>query len=300
MIPFVRDFDFEYGRRDQVSPLIQRVICENPGPFTFTGTGTYIVGRPDHGAAVAVIDPGPTDDAHLEALLRAVAGRTVSHILVTHTHRDHSPLARPFADRVGAPILAMRPPLRETHASGALDEDEDEVFAPDLILTGGERIEGDGWTITAMATPGHASNHMAFALEEENALFCGDHVMGWSTTVVAPPDGNMADYMRSLDTVIAAGFSTLWPTHGALVADPAPFLAAYKTHRLDREAQIVARVQTGDRTIAEMVPILYAAVDQRLWPAASLSVLAHLIKLAEDGRVTVDGPPGLAATYDAA
>ena len=300
MIPFVRAFDFEYGRRDQLSPLIQRVICENPGPFTFTGTGTYIVGRQEDDAGVAVIDPGPTDEAHLQSLLNAVEGRTVSHVLVTHTHRDHSPLARPFADRVGAPIMAMRPPLRETHASGALDEEEDEVFAPDMILTGGERVEGEGWTMTAMATPGHASNHMAFTLEEENALFCGDHVMGWSTTVVAPPDGNMADYMRSLDAVIAAGFSTLWPTHGAPVTEVAPFLAAYRAHRLDREAQILSRIQAGDRTIAEIVPVLYAAVDRRLWPAASLSMLAHLIKLVDEGRVSSDGPPGLGAAYGAA
>lgn len=300
MIPFVRQFDFAYGRRDQVSPLIQRVICDNPGPFTFTGTGTYIVGRPDAGASVAVIDPGPLDDAHLEALVRAVDGRTVSHILVTHTHRDHSPLARPFADRVGAPILAMRPPAQDTHASGSLDEDEDQVFAPDVILSGGERIDGDGWTVTALATPGHASNHMAFALAEENALFCGDHVMGWSTTVVAPPDGNMSDYMRSLDTVIAAGFSTLWPTHGAPVTEPGPFLAAYRAHRLEREAQILARVAAGDRTIGAMVPVLYAAVDQRLWPAASLSVLAHLIKLVAEEHVNSDGPPGLQTTYEAA
>ncbi len=299
MIPFVRAFDFAYGRRDQVSPLIQRVVCENPGPFTFTGTGTYIVGRPEDGASVAVIDPGPQDEAHLEALLRAVAGRTVSHILITHTHRDHSPLARPFAARVGAPILAMAPPAQETHASGSLDEEEDQAFTPDRILTGGERILGDGWTLTALATPGHASNHMAFVLEEENALFCGDHVMGWSTTVVAPPDGNMTDYMNSLDAVIAAGFSTLWPTHGAPVTEPAPFLAAYRAHRLQREAQILARVQAGDRTIAEMVPVLYAAVDPRLWPAASLSVLAHLAKLVGEGQVTSDGPPTLGATYGA-
>jgi glyoxylase-like metal-dependent hydrolase (beta-lactamase superfamily II) len=299
MIPFVREFDFAYGRRDQVSPLIQRVICGNPGPFTFTGTGTYLVGRPDDGAAIAVIDPGPIDETHLDALLKAVERRAVSHVLVTHTHRDHSPLAHPFAERVGAPILAMRPPFRETHASGALDEDEDEVFAPDVILSGGERIEGDGWTMTALATPGHASNHMAFALEEENALFCGDHVMGWSTTVVAPPDGNMSDYMQSLDAVIAADFRTLWPTHGAPVTEAAPFLAAYKAHRLEREAQILSRVQAGDRMIAEMVPILYAAVDQRLWPAASLSVLAHLIKLVEEGRVTTDSAPGLGSVYGA-
>ncbi|MBU2377925.1 MAG: MBL fold metallo-hydrolase [Alphaproteobacteria bacterium] len=297
MIPFVRAFDFAYGRPDQVSPLIQRVICENPGPFTFTGTGTYIVGRAEPGASVAVIDPGPADDAHLAALLHAVAGRSVSHVLVTHTHRDHSPLARPFADRVGAPVLAMRPPLQATHASATLDEAEDEIFAPDVVLTGGERIEGDGWTLTALATPGHASNHMAFAMEQENALFCGDHVMGWSTTIVAPPDGNMTDYMRSLDAVIAAEFQTLWPAHGAPVTDPAPFLATYRAHRLEREVQILARIEAGDTSIADIVPRLYAAVDPGLWPAAGLSVLAHLIKLADEGRIAVDGVPALNATY---
>ena len=297
-IPFVRAFDFRHGRVDQVSPLIQRVICNNPGPFTFTGTGTYIVGLAQPGAAVAVIDPGPEDDAHLQALLAAVEGRTVSHIFVTHTHRDHSPLSRPLAEQVGAPILAARPPAQDTHASGPLDEEEDGVFAPDTILTGGEAIAGDGWTLRTLFTPGHASNHMAFVLEEENALFCGDHVMGWSTTVVAPPDGDMSDYMRSLDIVIGAGFSTLWPTHGAPVTEPAPFLTAYRRHRLDRETQILGRLIAGDRTIATIVPVLYAAVDQRLWPAAGLSVQAHLIKLVKEGRVVVErGDPTLSADY---
>ena len=168
------------------------------------------------------------------------------------------------------------------------------------MLESGERIEGDSWTMTAMATPGHASNHLAFALEEENALFCGDHVMGWSTTVVAPPDGNMSDYMRSLDAVIAAGFSTLWPTHGAPVTEPEPFRAASRAHRLEREAHSLLRIRAGDRTIAEMVPVLYAAVDQRLWPAASLSVLAHLIKLFEEGQVVAADVPTLGSTYGAA
>ena len=297
MIPFVRAFDFAYGRRDQVSPLIQRVIADNPGPFTFTGTGSYIVGRPDAGAEVAVIDPGPLDQAHLAALMAAVEGRRVSHVLVTHTHRDHAPLARPFAEATGARILAARPPERETHASGVLDEDDDAEFAPDVVLTGGETIQGDGWTIEAMFTPGHASNHMAFALREENALFCGDHVMGWSTTVVAPPDGNMRQYLASLDAVIAREFDVLWPTHGAPVTQVRPFLEAYRAHRLEREAQIVQRLAAGDRTVAEMVPVLYAAVDQRLWPAASLSVLAHLIKLVEDGEAVSDVEPGLTTRF---
>lgn len=296
MIPYVREFDFAWGRRDQVSPLIQRVIAENPGPFTFTGTGTYIVGRDAPGAAVAVIDPGPPDDRHLDALIQAVAGRRVSHILVTHTHRDHSPLARPFARAVGDPsILAARPPERTIHASGDSEEGDDDAFTPDIELSDGRTITGDGWTLEVLATPGHASNHLAFALIEENALFCGDHVMGWSTTVVAPPDGNMGDYLASLDRVIARGFSTLWPTHGAPITDPAPFLAAYRAHRLERERQILDRMAAGDRTIAAMVPVLYSAVDRRLWPAASLSVLAHLIKLVDDGHVSAD--PG--ATLDA-
>lgn len=297
MIPFVRDFDFAYGRTDSVSPLIQRLVAPNPGPFTFTGTGVYVVGRPEPGARVAVIDPGPLDPAHEAALLAAVKGRIVSHVLVTHTHRDHVPLARPFAEKTGAVVLAARPPVRETHASGALDEEDDPDFAPDVVLTGGEVIAGDGWTLETVATPGHASNHLAFVLKEENALFSGDHVMGWSTTVVAPPDGNMRDYLASLDAVMARDFATIWPTHGPPITEVAPFLAAYRAHRLEREAQVLARLAAGDRTIAEMVPVLYAAVDRRLWPAASLSVLAHLIKLVEDGVVEAAPEAALSAKF---
>ena len=297
MIPFVREFDFAYGRCDRVSPLIRRVVANNPGPFTFTGTGTYIVGT----GTVAVIDPGPMLEAHLDALVAAVAGETVSHILVTHTHSDHSPLARPFAARVGSPpILAAAPPLLASAATG--EEGEDESFRPDVVLSGGERITGPGWTIEAVPTPGHASNHMAFALIEENALFPGDHIMGWSTTVVVPPDGDMDAYLDSLDRVLARGFQTLWPTHGPAVTEVRPFVEAYRDHRLAREQQILSRLAAGDRTIGEMVPALYAAVDQRLWPAASLSVLAHLIRLARKGVVAWAGPgealePGPASVW---
>ena len=297
MIPFLPAPAFEYGRTDSVSPLIRRVIANNPGPFTFTGTGTYIVGRGEAGAGVAVIDPGPLDEAHLAALLAAVAGQTVSHVLVTHSHRDHAPLARPFAEAVGAPVLAARLPARPTHASAAPDDDDDETFSSDVILTGGERLAGDGWTIEPLATPGHASNHMAFVLSEENALFSGDHVMGWSTTVVAPPDGDMAAYMASLDAVIARGFSTIWPTHGAPIVEPGPFLAAYRDHRLAREAQVLGRLVAGDRRIADMVPALYAAVDSRLWPAAGLSVWAHLIALERAGRVRATPDPAIDADW---
>ncbi|WP_339915063.1 MBL fold metallo-hydrolase [uncultured Brevundimonas sp.] len=300
MIPFVRQFDFAYGRADRVSPLIRRVIADNPGPFTFTGTGTYIVGRPDPGARVAVIDPGPADDAHLQALLRTVEGQTVSHILVTHTHLDHAPLARPLAEATGATILAAAPLVGSHDTAVAIEEDDDDDFQPDQILADGEVVAGDDWTLETLATPGHASNHLTFVLREENALFSGDHVMGWSTTVVAPPDGSMVAYIKSLDAVIARNFTTLWPTHGAPVTDPGPFLAAYRAHRIAREQQILDRLQAGDRTIAAMVPILYAAVDPRLWPAASLSVLAHLEKLVSEGRVAAGPGPALGATYDPA
>lgn len=282
MIPFVKWDAVPYGVSQQVSRLIRRVTANNPGPFTYTGTGTYIVGR----GTVAVIDPGPLDQAHLEALLTALEGETVSHILVTHTHADHSPLSRPLAARTGARILAARPPGPHTHDGPMTEAGDDDAFFPDELLIGGERAAGPGWTLEAVATPGHASNHMAFALIEENALFSGDHVMGWSTTVVAPPDGDMSAYYASLDAVAARGFATLWPTHGPPVTQVAPFLAAYKAHRQEREQQILARLEAGDRTIAEMVPTLYAAVDRRLWPAASMSVLAHLRDLQARGLVT--------------
>lgn len=297
MIPFVRADDLAPGRLETVSPLIRRVVAGNPGPFTYTGTGTYVVGRPGPGAGVAVIDPGPDDPAHLEALLEAVRGQTVSHVLVTHAHRDHAPLAHPFARAVGAPVLAAPPPARIVHADGPVEEGVDDGFRPDLVLDDGRRLDGDGWTLAVLATPGHTSDHLAFVLEDENALFTGDHVMGWSTTVVAPPDGDMAAYMHSLDAVVARRFATLWPAHGAPVTQPEPFLAAYRAHRLAREAQILARLEAGDRAISEMVAALYAAVDRRLWPAAALSVWAHLIKLAAEGRVVAEPGPTLGALY---
>lgn len=305
MIPYVRQFAFEPGQVQTVSPLVQRLIAANPGPFTYTGTGTYVVGRPDPDASVAVIDPGPMDEAHLQALLAAIGPRRVSHILVTHRHRDHAPLARPLAQALEATgpaplVLAMAATHRPNHVSAPLDEEDDPDFEPDQALFDGQVIKGDGWTLEALFTPGHTSDHVAFALREENALFSGDHIMGWSTSVVAPPDGDMTDYMASLDRVIARTFTTLWPTHGPPVTQVGPFLQAYRQHRLEREAQVLAQLEDGPATIADMVPVLYAAVDRRLWPAASLSVLAHLIKLVREGRVSVDGEADLAATYSRA
>jgi glyoxylase-like metal-dependent hydrolase (beta-lactamase superfamily II) len=289
MIPFVRDMAFEYGRPEAVSPLIRRVVAENPGPFTFRGTGTYIVGRGE----VAVIDPGPEDPAHLEALLAAIAGERVAAILTTHTHADHSPLAHPLSARTGAPVLGRPAPGVDT----GFDEADQAGFRPDRRLADGERIEGPGWTLESLATPGHASNHLAYALLEENALFSGDHVMGWSTTVVSPPDGDMAAYLASLDAVAGRGFSTLWPTHGPPVTEVAPFLAAYRDHRLQRERQVLAELAAGRGRILEMVPRLYAEVPARLHPAAAHSLWAHLVKLVGEGAVESEGEPTLGAAY---
>ena len=292
MIPYVRDISFDYGAADQVSPLIRRVIANNPGPFTFTGTGTYIVGSRE----VAVIDPGPADPAHLAALLKAVKGERVGAILITHTHLDHSPLAAELARATGAQIHGLPAPRLE-EAAIRLDEGHDRSFSPDRLVADADRVTGHGWTLEAVTTPGHASNHLCFALLEENALFSGDHVMGWSTTVVSPPDGDMADYLASLDKIAGRGFSTLWPTHGPPVLQVAPFLAAYRAHRLERENQIVEQLAKGPAGIPQMVREIYVEVDPRLHPAAAHSVLAHLIKLVRDGRVASDGAPGPGATY---
>ncbi|MEW6599112.1 MAG: MBL fold metallo-hydrolase [Pseudomonadota bacterium] len=288
MIPFVREMAFRYGEVDQVSPLIRRVVAHNPGPFTFHGTGTYILGRGE----AAVIDPGPADEAHLEALLRALDGERVSAILITHSHADHSPLAGPLAERTGATIYGLADP-----ATGSAEEEAHGDFRPHVSVADGEIIAGPGWTVEALHTPGHASNHVCYALKEEHALFSGDHIMGWSTTVVSPPDGDMGAYYASLDKVAARDFATLWPTHGPPVTAPAPFIAAYRAHRHERERQILAAIASGQDTIAAMVPVIYAAVDPRLHPAAARSVLAHLIHLSATGVVAAEPEPSLTAHY---
>ncbi|MFI4933777.1 MAG: MBL fold metallo-hydrolase [Caulobacterales bacterium] len=293
MIPFVKDITFEYGKVDQVSPMIRRVIANNPGPFTFTGTGTYIIGK---GEGVAVIDPGPDMPDHLQAILDAVAGERVSHILITHHHLDHSPLARPLAAATGAVIYgcAVKSPVVEDQVKLEAGYDR---FTPDVSVCGGATITGHGWTFEAIATPGHTSNHICYGLIEENACFTGDHIMGWSTTVVTPPDGNMGDYLASLETIKARNFKTLWPTHGSPVTDVTPFIEAYIDHRRDRERQILAQLAAGETRIREMVPKMYVGVDQRLYPAAAHSVLAHVIELVRSGQVATQGAPGLESDY---
>jgi glyoxylase-like metal-dependent hydrolase (beta-lactamase superfamily II) len=293
VIPYVREIDVDYGRSDRVSPLIRRVIARNPGPFTFTGTGTYVVGRGE----VAVVDPGPDLGEHFDAVRRALDGARVAEIVVTHTHNDHSPLARRLAAATGARVWGRPAPSGDAGDGLRMDEAHDHDFRPDRPVADGELVAGPGWTLEAIATPGHASNHVCYALREENALFSGDHVMGWSTTVVSPPDGDMGDYYASLDKVAGRGFATLWPTHGPPVTEVRPFLEAYKAHRLARERQILDRLAAGQHRIRDMVPVIYADVDPRLHPAAAHSVLAHLIHLVRARVVATDGEPGPDSEY---
>lgn len=296
-IPFIADPDPPYGAARRVSPLIRRLVANNPSPFTYTGTGTYIVGAGE----VAVIDPGPALPEHLDAIMGAVAGETVTHILITHTHLDHSPLAGPLAAKTGAPVFAYG-----RHGSGrtggldreeAVEEGADRDFRFDEALRDGDRIGGAGWTFEVLHTPGHTSNHLCFALEEERALFTGDHVMGWSTTVISPPDGDMTAYMANLRRLLERDDASLWPTHGLPVTAPKPFLEALIAHREERIAQILEILAAGPATIAEMVPRMYRDVPDYLHPAAARSVLAHLIQLVDENRVAAAGAGGIDAAY---
>jgi glyoxylase-like metal-dependent hydrolase (beta-lactamase superfamily II) len=295
MIPYVREIEIEYGRCDQVSPLIRRVTANNPGPFTYKGTGTYIVGHGD----VAVIDPGPDDNQHLEAILSAVRGERVTAIVITHHHADHSPLAGPLKARTGAPIYGCAVATHEQADTGEvkMEAGHDLDFLPDVSLCDGGTISGPGWTLEAIPTPGHTSNHLCYALPEENACFTGDHIMGWSTTVITPPDGDMTDYLASLDRIRARRFEVLWPTHGPPIRDVDAFIAAYIDHRQERVDQIIGALQAGPSRIRDLVPTLYADVDPRLYPAAARSMLAAMIHLVRQGRLVADGAPGPDATY---
>ena len=290
-IPFRRELAFEYGKLETISPLIRRVVARNPSPFTLHGTGTYVVG---HGR-VAVIDPGPQLQEHIDALLEALRGETIEQILVTHTHLDHSPASVAVKRATAAPTHGYGP-----HAAGvgpAVEEGGDRGFVPDRAMREGDTVSGSGWHLTAVHTPGHTSNHLCFALEEERVLFSGDHVMGWSTSVIAPPDGNMRDYMRSLDKLLTRDDALYWPTHGPAITDPKPFVRAFIEHRREREAAILHRLAEGDMEIPAMVRAIYLGLPQVLHAAAARSVLAHLIELVADGRVETDGRPTVEGRY---
>lgn len=273
-----------YEVSETLSPLVRRVLARNPSPFTYTGTGTYIVGR----GTVAVIDPGPAEPAHIAALMRAVEGETVSHIVVTHTHMDHSPAAPALQAETGAMIVGCMPLVLSDDGPRA-DAGFDPSYSPDAVMADGDSVSGPGWTLTALATPGHTSNHVCYALAEERALFSGDHVMGWSTTVVAPPDGDMAAYMASLKLLLDRDDLIYYPTHGAPVTEPQRFVRGLITHRKQREGQILRLLKDGNQAIPAMVATMYAGVDARLHPAAGRSVLAHLIDLRTRGMVAQAG-----------
>lgn len=295
-IPFTKDMEFEYGRVDMIAPGVRRVIAENPGPFTFTGTGVYILGEGE----VAIIDPGPVLPAHINALKAALKGERVAAIFITHHHLDHTPLARPLAEEHGCPIYGYGQPLREEHTGESdvrLEAGDDVGFRPDVELKDGDVVNGEGWSLRALHTPGHTSNHMCYAFDQEQILFCGDHVMAWSTSVVSPPDGDMGDYLDSLERIRDMGFAQLWPAHGPAVMDPDNYIAAYIAHRRHREAQILVQLEAGHTRIRDMVTAMYVDVDKRLHPAAAHSVLAHMAHLVKQGRVTCEGEPGLASEY---
>jgi glyoxylase-like metal-dependent hydrolase (beta-lactamase superfamily II) len=316
--------EFTYGVVARMTPLIRRVICKNPTPFTYKGTGTYIIGT----GKVAVIDPGPSLSSHVDDILAALRpGEEVTHICITHTHSDHSALSAPMQARTGAPTYGFGPhgvvraldpddkvdfsryftAAEKARFDQEWDAQPDELkregpdlrFVPDVRVTDGEVITGDGWTLTAIHTPGHCSNHLCYHLAEENSLFSGDHVMGWATSVVSPPDGSMHDYLASLRKLLTRDEVRYWPTHGPAITAPRAYVQSFLQHREEREAQILAYLRSGPKQIADFVPEMYAGYDKRLWYPAANSVYAHLLHLVETGRaVVMDGnTPKLTATY---
>ena len=295
-IPFKRELEFEYGALEQVAPGIRRIVARNPSAFTAYGTGTYVIGQ----GKVAIVDPGPMIQEHVDALLGALQGEEVTHILVTHTHIDHSPAAAPIKAALGVKTYGFGPHGSGRYAPGEqVEEGGDPDFIPDVTLGHGDIVEGAGWSVECVHTPGHTSNHLCFQYREEKALFSGDHVMGWSTTIVSPPDGDMADYLASLRLLLDRDDKIYWPTHGPSIAKPQPFVRAYIGHRKMRERQILKHLNDGAATIAEMVPQMYRDIPHQLHRAAARSVFAHLIHMCETDRAVCEGEIGVDARYGA-
>jgi glyoxylase-like metal-dependent hydrolase (beta-lactamase superfamily II) len=292
---FRKNFDPRYGQAVEVAPGVRRVTAENPGPFTFRGTNTFLIGE----AEIVVLDPGPDDRTHLDALATALAGRRVAAILVSHAHRDHSAGAAALQEATGAPVLAAAPaPAAAAPPETQLDAAAARGFAPDEARADGALVETPGFRLEAIATPGHAPDHLVFALADAGLLFSADHVMGWSTTVVAPPEGSMADYMASLDRLLGRPEQRYLPAHGDAIDDGPAHVRALKAHRKLRERAILERLLKGDRTAEEIVPRVYAGLDPRLMRAAALSTLAHLEHLVARGHARTDGAPALAARFE--
>lgn len=294
-IPFVRDIEFEYGKCDQLSPLIRRVVAKNPSAFTYTGTGTYIIGR----GRVAVIDPGPRDQQHVDAILAATQGEQITSILITHTHNDHSPATELLLKHCDARTYGFGP-----HGAGKNTEDEivveeggDMAFQPDEYVSHRDSVSDGEWELGCVYTPGHTSNHICYRLESERVLFTGDHVMGWSTSVISPPDGDMACYMRSLELLLDHGDEKYWPTHGPAITQPHKHVQAFLAHRLEREDQVIEQLRQRRHYIADMVPIMYKDVDKRLHPAAARSVYAAVLYMLKKELIRCEGEPSLDAPF---
>jgi glyoxylase-like metal-dependent hydrolase (beta-lactamase superfamily II) len=293
-IPFRRELEFEYGRVDELSPNIRRVIANNPSPFTLYGTGTYILG---HGS-VAVLDPGPADSAHIDAILKATEGERISHVLVTHTHADHSPGCRLLREHTDAPTYGFGP-----HGSGMLEEgvqtqeSADRDFDPDVKVRHGDIVEGDDWSVECVYTPGHTSNHICYQLREDRTLFTGDHVMGWSTSIVSPPDGDMKRYIESLQLLLDRDDARYWPTHGPVITETHRHVEAFIEHRREREVQILDCVRRGVHRIAEMVPQMYVEIPEFMYGPAGRSVLAHVVYLVQRDELVCASEPGMDVDY---
>jgi glyoxylase-like metal-dependent hydrolase (beta-lactamase superfamily II) len=293
-IPFHRELKFAYGEVEEVGPQIRRVIAHNPSPFTLYGTGTYIIGRGE----VAVIDPGPADAAHIDAIVAATRGEQITHILVTHTHMDHSPGCALLKEHCDAESYAYGP-----HGAGKLEEGVpveeggDMLFKPDVLVRDGDVVQGGNWSVECVYTPGHTSNHMCYQLRESKALFTGDHVMGWSTSIISPPDGDMAAYMKSLDRLLRRDDAVYWPTHGPRVDDPKALVRAFIEHRREREQQILECVGRGIERIREMVPVMYTTTPEFMYPAAARSVLAAVEYLVIKGELACEGPVAMENRY---
>ncbi len=293
-IPYRRELEFEYGKVAELSPRIRRVIAHNPSPFTFHGTGTYILGR----GKVAVIDPGPALDEHVQAILESTKGEEITHMLVTHTHNDHSPACRLLRQHCDAKTYGYGP-----HGAGKLEagviveEGGDMEFTPDVEVRHGDVIEGDDWNVECVYTPGHTSNHICYCLEEEQTLFCGDHVMAWSTSIISPPDGDMKSYMSSLELLLNREDALYWPTHGPSVIETKKHVRAFIEHRQERERQIIECLGRGVRKIRDMVPGMYSDLPEFMYPFAGQSVFASVVYLIEMDQVSYDGELGIEAEF---
>ena len=286
VIPYNRNFDVLYGVLENVAPGIRRITANNPGPFTFRGTGTFIVGYGD----VAVIDPGPDQTEHVDAILESLGKERISHILITHTHNDHSPAAKDLKARTGARTYGFGP-----HGSGKLEEGikveagGDMDFVPDEVVRNGSIIEGADWSVSCLHTPGHTSNHLCFSWDSEKILFPGDQVMGWSTSIISPPDGDMGDYMRSLEDLLTRDDEVYYPAHGPEIRNPQEMVRAFIEHRKEREEKILDCLKTGIEMISDMVPVVYSDISENLYDAAARSLFATIIHLVEQDRAVSDG-----------